>query len=166
VSHWLTWQPSQKFQEETPGYEPTKPTELGFEGFDGSVPKESPIIRAPKPASEKPEGGCPYPLPVGVKLLSYAPKNPPVAVTVCSVVTDVPKFIQHALGELDARLHHPVQIKAGDSVFDLLSKLADVGLELKLEWPPEGQIMSESSESKPSKPTKLAVDITDEDIPF
>jgi hypothetical protein len=48
----------------------------------------------------------------------------------------------------------------------LLSKLADVGLELKLEWPPEGQIMSESSESKPSKPTKLAVDITDEDIPF
>jgi hypothetical protein len=108
VSHWLTWQPSQKFQEETPGYEPTKPTELGFEGFDGSVPKESPIIRAPKPASEKPEGGCPYPLPVGVKLLSYAPKNPPVAVTVCSVVTDVPKFIQYALGELDARLHHPV----------------------------------------------------------
>lgn len=77
---------------------------------------------------------CPYDLPVGVRLLGYAPKSPPVALTVCSVVTNVPMFIQRALQELDARLHHPIQIKAGDSVFDLLSKLADCGLELSLEW--------------------------------
>ena len=61
-----------------------------------------------------------------------------MAVTVCAVLKDVPQFIRHALLELDARFHHPVQIKAGDSVFELLSKLADCGLEPHLEWPPEG----------------------------
>jgi hypothetical protein len=61
-----------------------------------------------------------------------------MAVTVCAVVKEVPQFIRHALLELDARPHHPVQIKAGDSVFELLSKLADCGLEPHLEWPPEG----------------------------
>ena len=118
--------------------------------------------------------GCPYTLPEGVTLLSFTRKDPPVAVTVCSVVTDIPKFIGHALEELDARLHHPVQIKAGDSVFELLSKLADCGLELRLEWPPE-RIIGNPPESEPSKPTKLpatpelnaqGVDITDEDVPF
>jgi hypothetical protein len=59
-----------------------------------------------------------------------------VAVTVCSVVTDVPKFIRHALDELNARLHFPVPIKAGDSVFELLSKLSDCGLELRIVPPP------------------------------
>lgn len=180
-SRWLNWTPGQPpIMQTSPGMEPSKPSKFICDGFDGSVPKESPIIRAPKPASEKPEGGCPYQLPVGVKLLAYSPKAPPVAVTVCSVVTDVPKFIQHALEELDARLHHPVQIKAADSVFELLLKLADCGLELRLEWPPEGQVMGESPESETSKPSKLpededpslpelnphGIDITDEDIPF
>ena len=118
---------------------------------------------------------CPYTLPDGVKVIRYTPKSPPVAVTVCSVVTDIPKFIRHALAELDARLHHPVQIKAGDSVFELLSKLADCGVELRLEWPPVSQIIENSPEPEPTKPSKLpeppelnahGVDITDEDIPF
>ncbi len=77
----------------------------------------------------------PPPLPRGVRLVSYQPKEPPVAITVCSVVTDVPKFMEHCLAELSARLHSPVQIHAGDSVFELLSKLADCGLELAIEWP-------------------------------
>ena len=76
-------------------------------------------------------------LPPGVRLMSYRPKQAPVAVTVCSVVTDVPKFIEHCLAELSARLHSPVQIRAGDSVFELLSKLADCGLELVVEWAPQ-----------------------------
>jgi predicted small lipoprotein YifL len=110
-----------------------------------------------------------------VSLIRYAPKTPPVAVTVCSVVTDIPKFIEHALAELAARLHHPVQIKAGDSVFELLSKLADCGLELRLEWPPRNNADAHNEPTKPSKPTKLpqppelnahGVDITDEDVPF
>jgi hypothetical protein len=111
-------------------------------------------------------------LPEGVKLLRYEKKSPPVAVTVLSVINDVPKFIRHALAELDARLHHPIQIKAGDSVFDLLSKLGDCGLELRLEWPPKRTIEN-PPQSEPSKPTKLVetaesnphLEITDEDVP-
>ena len=100
---------------------------------------------APPPVAEFEPGSAeglvkapaqPPPLPLGVRLVSYKPKAPPVAVTVCSVVTDVPKFIEHWLAELAARLHAPIQIRAGDSVFELLSKLADCGLELALEWPP------------------------------
>jgi hypothetical protein len=75
---------------------------------------------------------CPYDLPVGVRLVRYTPKKPPIAVTVCSVVTDPDKFIRHTLGELEARLHHALQIRAGDSVFEILSKLSDCGLELRL----------------------------------
>ena len=75
--------------------------------------------------------------PEGVRLVRYERKFGEIAVTVCSVVEDVPKFIFHALAELDARLHGPAQIKAGDSVFELLLKLADCGLELALEYPPK-----------------------------
>src|SRR5215472_3144735 len=111
MSKWLTWDPSHRHTVgNPPGSEPANPTEPNFAGFAGLVHKENPIIRGPQPAPAK----CPYPLPQGVKLIRYTPKNSPVAVTVCSVVTQVPKFIQHALGELDARLHSPVQIKAGD----------------------------------------------------
>ena len=126
----------------------------------------------PEPTANSAE--CPYTLPEGVKLVQFTRKAPPVAVTVCSVVMDVPKFIRHALTELDARLHHPVQIKAGDSLFELLSKLADCGLELHLDWPPE-RIIGNSPEPEPAKPTKPpatpefnahGVDITDEDVPF
>jgi len=77
---------------------------------------------------------CP-PLPQGVRLIAYAPKEPPVAVSVCSLVTNVDRFIRHQLEELDARLHSPVQIRAGDSVFEILRKLEEVGLEVTLEWP-------------------------------
>jgi hypothetical protein len=94
---------------------------------------------------------------------------------VCSVVTEPEKYIRVALSELEARLHRPVQIRAGDSVFQLLSKLADCGLELHLEWPPEPRIIQESQEGEPAKPAKLpeppelnpdGVDITDEDLLF
>jgi hypothetical protein len=138
---------------------------------------ETPRTLANPPATDSttatPVSACPYALPEGIKLLRYEPKAPPVAVTVCSVVNDVPKFIRHALGELDARLRHPLQIKAGDSVFDLLSKLADCGLELRLEWSPM-RIIENPPDSEPSKPSKASatpelnphgVDISDEDSP-
>jgi len=175
ISRWLDWTPSRgQIMETFPSMEPTKPTKPSFDGFVGSVQRETPIMQGPDSAAANLKGECPYPLPQGVKLLRYERKAPPVAVTVCSVVMDIPKFIQHALGALDARLHHPVQIKAGDSVFELLSKLADAGLELRLEWPPE-RIIGNPPESEPTKPAKLpeppklnarGVDITDADIPF
>lgn len=94
-------------------------------------------LKPPESSGEKLDD-CPFSLPKGVTLVRYEKKGPKVALAVYSVVEDVPKFIRHALAELDARLHSPVQIKAGDSVFLLLSKLADCGLELRLEWEPDG----------------------------
>lgn len=176
ISRWLNWAPCQTQKIDTPPEtEPTEQSRLSFVGFDGSVSRESPIIRGAEPASGRRPDACPYALPEGVWLVSYTPKKPPVAVTVCSVVNDIPKFVRHALDEMDARLHNPVQIRAGDSVFELLSKLADCGLQLRLEWPPQTQIIRDSSESDPSKPTKLPepselnsqrIHITDEDMQF
>jgi hypothetical protein len=77
---------------------------------------------------------CP-PLPKGVRLVRYEPKTPPVAINLVSVVTNVDKFLRYSLAELDARLHNPVQIRAGGSVFEILSKLAEAGLELAIEGP-------------------------------
>jgi hypothetical protein len=79
---------------------------------------------------------CP-PLPLGVRLIRYLPKAPPVDVSVCLVVVDVATFISRNLEELDARLNHPVQIRSGGSVFEILARLAEVGVEVSLE-PPVG----------------------------
>jgi hypothetical protein len=122
-----------------PETEPTKPSKLGFVGFDGSSFGENFMTGDSQPQSAIPSDRCPYNLPEGLQLVSYTRKEAPIPVTVCSVVTDVPKFICHVLGEIEARLHRPTQMRAGDSVFELLSKLADCGLELRLEQPvPKG----------------------------
>ena len=75
---------------------------------------------------------CP-PLPSGLRLIRYQPKSPPVAVQPCIVVTDVEAFINHYLAELDARLHHPLQIRGGGGVWEILLKLQEAGVELALE---------------------------------
>jgi hypothetical protein len=79
------------------------------------------------------------PLPKGVRLISYKPKTPPLAIELISVVTNVDKFLRHYLGELDARLNRPLQIRAGGSVFEILSKLAEVGLEVTIDAPQRGE---------------------------
>src|SRR5712692_4769345 len=77
---------------------------------------------------------CPA-LPLGVRVVGYEPKSPPVAIDVCSIVTDVQKFIEAELRELDARLHSPVQIHGGWGVFTILDRLTRVGLKLAIEVP-------------------------------
>jgi len=77
---------------------------------------------------------CP-PLPKGVRLVRYRPKEAPVFVAPISIVADVGKFIRVYLEELDAQLNHPIQIRAGGSVFEIVAKLAEVGLELAIEVP-------------------------------
>jgi hypothetical protein len=169
----------------------TKPSKMNSVGFDGLGSRENPIIGerentlASVPSdtqamADSPGTGatrlpaCPYDLPAGVRLLGYDHKRPPVAVTVCSIVDDVPKFIRYALAELDARLHDPIQIKAGDSVFALLSKLADCGVELAIEWPPKapGEVKTalETATGTPPAiappPNAHGAEIADEEIPF
>lgn len=149
ASRWLTWTPSQPpITDTSPKTEPTKPSKLSFVGFEGTTSEEKPIIRESQPAPASRADGCPYPLPEGVKLVRFEQKTHEVVLAVYSVVKDRDKFIRHALVELDARLHSPVQIKAGDSVFELLSKLADCGLELRLEWPPEARIVEGTLKSQ------------------
>jgi len=91
--------------------------------------------QAPLGTSAPPE--CPL-LPKGVRLVKYAPKTPPVAIAPVSIVNDVRRFIEAKLAELDARLNKPIQIRAGDGVFEILSKLAEVGVELAIEVPERG----------------------------
>ena len=74
-------------------------------------------------------------LPLGVRLVSYAPKKPPVGIESWSVVTDVEKFIQATLADLDARLNNPVAIHGGWSVWQMLDRLQQVGLTVEIEKP-------------------------------
>lgn len=104
-------------------------------------------------------------LPPGVRLLKYEPKPVPFAVAPISTVTNAGKFFRAYLADLGWRVKHP-DTYASPPLADILAKLADAGLELK--------IMAESQESKPTKSTKVAepeinahgVEITDDDIPF
>jgi hypothetical protein len=74
---------------------------------------------------------CP-PLPQGVRLVRYQPKEPPIGIDLCSVVTNVDKFIRFELRELDGRLNNPVQIRDGWGVFAILERLRQAGLELEI----------------------------------
>lgn len=74
-------------------------------------------------------------LPRGVRLIRYQPKQPPVMVESFAVVTEVHKFIEAQLRELDARLHAPVQIRGGWGIFTILDWLAQCGVELEITRP-------------------------------
>lgn len=76
---------------------------------------------------------CP-PLPPDVRLKRYAPKSPPVLVQPWSVVTDVEKFIRASLRDLEWRLSHP-QGYAAHPLYEILQRLAEVGVELELVEP-------------------------------
>jgi len=72
-------------------------------------------------------------MPPGVKLLRYEPKAPPVALGVCSVVTDISKFIETELRDLDSRLNSPWTIRGGWSVPQILDRLRQVGVEVEID---------------------------------
>jgi hypothetical protein len=69
----------------------------------------------------------------GVRLVRWRPKPAPVAIDVCSVVVDVPKFIEAELRELNSRLNHPWTIRGGFTVPQMLDRLAQAGVEVELE---------------------------------
>ena len=71
-------------------------------------------------------------LPRGVKLVSYNPKEAPFAVAPVSVVTDAGRFFRRYLDDLCWRLEHAEGYSA-PPLKDILIKLMDAGLELKLE---------------------------------
>ncbi len=73
-------------------------------------------------------------LPPGVKLVSYNPKQSPFAVAPVSVVTNAGKFYRAYLADLSRRLARPEGCHC-PPLADILSKLADAGLELSVDAP-------------------------------
>lgn len=71
-------------------------------------------------------------LPPGVRVLRYEPKAVPFAVAPVSVVTSAGKFYRAYLRDLHWRVEHPGGC-AAPPLADILSKLADAGLELRVE---------------------------------
>jgi len=74
-------------------------------------------------------------VPVGVRVIRYTPLQPRAEKRAGMKIVDLVKFIKAQLADLDARLNHPVQIRGGGSVFEILAELADVGMELVIERP-------------------------------
>lgn len=73
------------------------------------------------------------PMPKGVRLIRWESKAAPVAIDVCSVVVDVPKFIESELWALDSRLNNLRTIHGGFTVPQMLNRLAQAGLEVELD---------------------------------
>lgn len=73
-------------------------------------------------------------LPAGVRLVFYQPKQAPFAVAPVSVVTNAGKFFRAYLRDLKARLEKPEGYH-WPPLTDILSKLSDAGLELRIETP-------------------------------
>ncbi len=71
-------------------------------------------------------------LPPGVRMVSYQPKEAPFAVAPVSIVTDAGRFFRAYLRDLNARLEKPEGYTA-PPLADILAKLADAGLELRIE---------------------------------
>ena len=71
-------------------------------------------------------------LPSGVKVVRYHPKQAPFAVAPVSVVTDVGRFVHSHLRDLAWRLEHP-NSRACAPLNEILAKLAEAGLDLRLE---------------------------------
>ena len=73
-------------------------------------------------------------LPAGVRLVSYQPKEAPFAVAPVSVVTNAGKFFRAYLRDLKARIEKPEGYHC-PPLADILAKLADAGLEMRVEAP-------------------------------
>lgn len=124
-SKWLHWQPNVRIIEKPGQSEPTKPSKPSSVGFEGSRSRGFSIKREPSVQT----------LPRGLRLVRYEPKQPPICIESYAVVSDVEKFIEAELRELDARLHNPIQIRAGWGIFTILDWLRQCGVELEIVWP-------------------------------
>ena len=75
------------------------------------------------------------PMPKGVRLLLWEPKPAPVLLTRCSVVTDVPRFVQMTLLELGAALAGKRWLSGNWSVRELTDRLEQCGVVVEVGRP-------------------------------
>lgn len=88
---------------------------------------------------------APPSLPAGVRLVSWSPKTPPVAISRLSVVTDVGRFVEITLRQLAYALAHDncaFDPNGNWSVRELVEQLEQVGVKVVVE-PKEGGPQSE-----------------------
>jgi hypothetical protein len=84
------------------------------------------------------EGETPPPMPRGVRLLKWEPKNPPIAIVRMGIVSDVPKFVAATLLQLQARLEGKDFLAGNWSQRELVDRLEQVGLDVEVESTPIG----------------------------
>jgi hypothetical protein len=81
-------------------------------------------------------------MPLGLRLIQWSLKEPPVCLEVYSIVTDTTKFVTSTLGQIQRLLEDP-KAKVGWSVSQLIDRLAQVGVIVELE--------TEKSSEKPRR---------------
>jgi hypothetical protein len=79
------------------------------------------------------EGSTPPPMPDGVRLLRWKPKNPPIAIVHIGIVNDVDKFVGATVRQLRARLEGNDFLAGNWSLRELVDRLEQVGVVVKVE---------------------------------
>ena len=72
------------------------------------------------------------PIPAGVRLVRWSPKQPPIILEHRSVVIDVDKFIFTTLMELQARVEGKDWLAGNRSIRDLTERLEQVGVKVEV----------------------------------
>jgi hypothetical protein len=79
------------------------------------------------------EGGTPPPMPPGVRLLKWQPKDPPIAIVHMGIVSNVDKFVAATLLQLRARLEGKDSLAGNWSLRELVDRLEQVGVAVEIE---------------------------------
>lgn len=95
----------------------------------GIAPSESSCEERPLPCCSI-EG---VNLPAGVRVLSWQPRQAPVAITTCSVVIDVEKFARATLSQLGHALKGENWLAGNWDVRELVERLEQVGIIVEVE---------------------------------
>jgi hypothetical protein len=155
-SKWLDWTPDRdEIMPESSTREPSKPSEKGFDGFEGPPPGLFPIIQDhkdyaepwadaigkvgeahPSKPSEPPTNAMPLAcpaMPEGIRLVCWDPKPAPIALTKVEIVNDVPRFVSVTLLELKAALSGKRSLAGNRSVRDLIERLEECGVLVEVE---------------------------------
>jgi hypothetical protein len=74
-------------------------------------------------------------MPPGVRLIRWEPKDAPIQVSPCSVVTNTEKFIRSTLRQVEARLQGKRWLAGGWTLSILLERLEACGCFVKLDDP-------------------------------
>jgi hypothetical protein len=82
------------------------------------------------------EEGTPPPMPTGVRLLKWQPKDPPVAIVHMGIVGNVHKFAAATLLQLQARLDGKDYLAGNWSLREILDRLEQVGVAVEIESTP------------------------------